>query len=135
MAADKDTGPEVVDSPIDETHDVNDYIREPGARPSGWMYRQHKIGKYAIPWYAHPKTQLTMVAFVCFLCPGMFNALSGLGGGGKAASDTQLADNMVSLDFLFSYFPIFPNPTISPPRFPPSLPQLFNSPTPAEPLI
>ncbi|RAL64249.1 hypothetical protein DID88_002141 [Monilinia fructigena] len=36
--------------------------------------------------------QLTMVAFVCFLCPGMFNALGGLGGGGK--SDPTLADNM-----------------------------------------
>lgn len=34
-----------------------------------------------------------MVAFVCFLCPGMFNALGGLGGGGK--SDPTLADNMV----------------------------------------
>lgn len=36
-----------------------------------------------------------MVAFVCFLCPGMFNALSGLGGGGK--SDPGLADKMVWL--------------------------------------
>jgi hypothetical protein len=35
-----------------------------------------------------------MVALVCFLCPGMFNALGGMGGGGKA--DTNLADNMVS---------------------------------------
>jgi hypothetical protein len=35
-----------------------------------------------------------MVAFVCFMCPGMFNALSGLGGGGKA--DPTLADQMVS---------------------------------------
>jgi hypothetical protein len=33
------------------------------------------------------------VAFVCFLCPGMFNALTGLGGGGKTS--TTLADNMV----------------------------------------
>jgi hypothetical protein len=35
-----------------------------------------------------------MVAFVCFMCPGMFNALGGLGGGGK--TDATLADNMVS---------------------------------------
>jgi len=105
MAADKDTAPEVADSPVDETHDINEYVGEPAARPSGWMYRQHKIGKYTIPWYAHPKTQLTMVALVCFLCPGMFNALSGLGGGGKQASDTQLADNMNTA--LYSTFAVF----------------------------
>lgn len=61
--------------------------------PAGWMYRQRKIGSLRIPWYASPKSQLLMVSFVCFLCPGMFNALGGLGGGGKA--DATLADNMV----------------------------------------
>lgn len=60
-------------------------------RPAGWMYKN--IGK--LGWYASPKVQLGMVAFVCFMCPGMFNALSGLGGGGKA--DPTLADQMVSL--------------------------------------
>jgi hypothetical protein len=81
----KDTVPS---NPIDE---------EPiGAlgRPEGWMYREIKIGPIRIPWYASPKTQLTMVAFVCFMCPGMFNALGGLGGGGKA--DAKTADDMVS---------------------------------------
>lgn len=63
-------------------------------RPQGWMYKQHKLLAWKFPWYASPKTQLGMVAFVCFLCPGMFNALSGLGGGGKA--DATLADDMVS---------------------------------------
>lgn len=58
-------------------------------RPPGWMYK--KLPKFG--WYASPKVQLGMVAFVCFLCPGMFNALSGLGGGGKA--DPSLADDMV----------------------------------------
>ena len=48
-------------------------------RPSGWMYK--KLGP--LGWYASPAFQLTMVGFVCFLCPGMFNALSGLGGGGQ----------------------------------------------------
>ena len=63
------------------------------ARPSGWMYRQRKLLFWTIPWYASPKIQLGMVAFVCFTCPGMFNALSGLGGGGK--TNFTLADNMV----------------------------------------
>jgi hypothetical protein len=62
--------------------------------PQGWMYRQRKIGSLVIPWYASPKVQLLMVSMVCFLCPGMFNALGGLGGGGKA--DATLADQMVS---------------------------------------
>jgi hypothetical protein len=61
--------------------------------PQGWMYRQRKIGSLLLPWYASPKVQLLMVSMVCFLCPGMFNALGGLGGGGKA--DATLADNMV----------------------------------------
>lgn len=59
------------------------------------MYRERRIGKFAIPWYASPKVQLGMVAFVCFLCPGMFNALGGMGGGGRA--DPTLGDNMVCL--------------------------------------
>lgn len=62
--------------------------------PQGWMYRQRKIGSIVLPWYASPKVQLLMVSMVCFLCPGMFNALGGLGGGGKA--DATLADNMAS---------------------------------------
>jgi hypothetical protein len=62
-------------------------------RPTGWMYKSIGFGKFNIGWYASPKFQLGMVAFVCFLCPGMFNALSGLGGGGKA--DATLADDMV----------------------------------------
>jgi len=66
---------------------------------------EHQVTVEKIPWkykkwfgkptyyYASPKVQLTMVALVCFLCPGMFNALNGMGGGGKA--DPTLADNMV----------------------------------------
>jgi hypothetical protein len=60
----------------------------------GWKYKQRKLLGFTFPWYASPSVQLTMVAFVCFLCPGMFNALGGLGGGGKA--DATLADDMVS---------------------------------------
>ena len=63
-------------------------------RPSGWLYKSFRIGPIYIPWYASPRIQLGMIAFVCFMCPGMFNALSGLGGGGK--KDATLADNMVS---------------------------------------
>jgi hypothetical protein len=65
--------------------------------PRGWMYKSWKIGPWRTPWYASPRFQLGMVSFVCFMCPGMFNALSGLGGGGK--SDPQLADQMVLFIF------------------------------------
>jgi hypothetical protein len=53
------------------------------ARPKGWMYKEFKFGFIKIPWYASPKMQLFLVALVCFLCPGMFNAVNGLGAGGQ----------------------------------------------------
>ena len=63
-------------------------------RPRGWMYKRLGSDKFNVGWYASPKFQLGMVAFVCFLCPGMFNALSGLGGAG--IKNPALADQMVS---------------------------------------
>jgi hypothetical protein len=48
--------------------------------PSGWMYKRFKILSFELPWYASPPAQLLVVAIVCFLCPGMFNALNGMGG-------------------------------------------------------
>ncbi|KAK7416274.1 hypothetical protein QQX98_005345 [Neonectria punicea] len=57
-------------------------------RPRGWIYKGFNIGGSEI-WYASPKVQLLMVSFVCFLCPGMFNALSGLGGGGQVDATAQ----------------------------------------------
>ncbi|KAF6794594.1 UNC93-like protein 7 [Colletotrichum sojae] len=65
-----------------------------GPRPAGWMYRGFTFRGKEL-WYASPRIQLFMVSFVCFLCPGMFNALTGLGGGGqvntKAQSDANTA--------------------------------------------
>ncbi|RXG44909.1 hypothetical protein VDGE_03832 [Verticillium dahliae] len=63
-------------------------------RPAGWVYKGWRMFGREY-WYASPRIQLFMVSFVCFLCPGMFNALSGLGGGGqvnpKAANDANTA--------------------------------------------
>ncbi|KAJ5807975.1 hypothetical protein N7474_009244 [Penicillium riverlandense] len=93
-----DKGPEpahIVDEPVDVLQ-----------RPPGWMYKSWTIGRWRTPWYASPRFQLGMVAFVCFMCPGMFNALGGLGGGGQA--DPHLADEMVLFTFsnltLYSVF-------------------------------
>ncbi|ORY85979.1 major facilitator superfamily domain-containing protein [Leucosporidium creatinivorum] len=46
-------------------------------------------------WYSQPVVQVCLIAMVCFLCPGMYNALSGIGGGGqvdpKASNDGSVA--------------------------------------------
>ncbi|KAK8094353.1 hypothetical protein PG997_001038 [Apiospora hydei] len=63
-------------------HDTPAVADGPITRPSGWQYKGFKLGKREL-WYASPKVQLLMVSMVCFLCPGMFNALQGLGGGGQ----------------------------------------------------
>ncbi|KAF1987209.1 MFS general substrate transporter [Aulographum hederae CBS 113979] len=52
-------------------------------RPTGWLYKKWKIGPITIPWIASPPVQLVFVSLVCFLCPGMFNAVNGMGGGGQ----------------------------------------------------
>lgn len=83
------------EKPLDEVNSTDNSVEGVLARPSGWMYKQVRVGKWFFPWYASPVAQLVIVAFVCFLCPGMFNALSGMGGGGqvnaKAADDSNVA--------------------------------------------
>jgi hypothetical protein len=63
--------------------------------PDSWKYKKIKIGPWTLPWYASPPTQLFIVSFVCFMCPGMYNALSGMGGGGqidqRPSNDAQTA--------------------------------------------
>lgn len=39
-------------------------------RPKGWKYRSLRIGPIKLPCYASPESQLILVSFVCFLCPG-----------------------------------------------------------------
>lgn len=51
--------------------------------PDSWKYRRFSIGSFKLPWFASPPVQLVIVSFVCFMCPGMFNALNGMGGGGQ----------------------------------------------------
>ncbi|KAJ8088913.1 hypothetical protein PM082_014159 [Marasmius tenuissimus] len=54
-------------------------------------------------WYSHPITQTCMLGFVCFMCPGLFNALNGLGAGGQVDSTTSANANAA----LYSTFAIF----------------------------
>lgn len=51
--------------------------------PDSWKYKRLSIGSFKLPWFASPPVQLVIVSFVCFMCPGMFNALNGMGGGGQ----------------------------------------------------
>lgn len=78
---------------------ANDYGLDHDPTPS----RIHRRLPFGLPPYASPPIQLLVVSLVCFLCPGMFNALGGMGGGGqvdaKAANDANTA--------LYSTFAVF----------------------------
>ncbi|KAF7509629.1 hypothetical protein GJ744_007667 [Endocarpon pusillum] len=82
---------------IDEKHAASDTMgtktppgndpaileNDPALTGKPWMYKTTKLGPIKIPYYASPPFQLGLVAFVCFLCPGMFNAVNGLGAAGQ----------------------------------------------------
>ncbi|XP_015878615.1 UNC93-like protein 1 [Ziziphus jujuba] len=53
--------------------------------------------------YNSPLVQVILIGLVCFCCPGMFNALSGMGGGGQV--DPTASDN--SLIALYTTFAVF----------------------------
>ncbi|KAJ1954004.1 hypothetical protein EC988_002669 [Linderina pennispora] len=53
--------------------------------------------------YTSPLTQVIIVGFICFLCPGMFNALNGMGGGGQVDASTASNGNTA----LYSTFVVF----------------------------
>ncbi|KAF8898328.1 hypothetical protein BD779DRAFT_1666199 [Infundibulicybe gibba] len=55
--------------------------------------------------YYHPVTQVSMLGFVCFMCPGLFNALNGLGAGGQVDSTTSAnANAALYATFAFAAF-------------------------------
>lgn len=53
--------------------------------------------------YNSPLVQVILIGVICFCCPGMFNALSGMGGGGQV--DHTASNN--SLTALYTTFAIF----------------------------
>ncbi|KAF8138152.1 major facilitator superfamily domain-containing protein [Boletus edulis] len=56
--------------------------------------------------YYHPYFQVTMLGFVCFMCPGMFNALGGIGGGGQVSTTAQ-ANAGTATYATFAFFAFF----------------------------
>lgn len=53
--------------------------------------------------YNSPLVQIILIGFVCFCCPGMFNALSGMGGGGQV--NATASNN--ALTALYTTFAVF----------------------------
>ena len=43
--------------------------------------------------YYSSTTQIVMLGFLCFMCPGLFNALNGLGAGGQVDSTNSANSN------------------------------------------
>ncbi|KAK7061445.1 hypothetical protein R3P38DRAFT_657503 [Favolaschia claudopus] len=56
--------------------------------------------------YSHPRTQVALLGLVCFMCPGLFNALSGIGGGGQL-DQTTAANANVALYSAFAVIAFF----------------------------
>ncbi|KAJ7596262.1 MFS general substrate transporter [Mycena floridula] len=56
--------------------------------------------------YYHPITQVSMLGFVCFMGPGLFNALNGLGAGGQIDSATNSNSN-AALYATFAFMAFF----------------------------
>ena len=72
-------------------------------------YRQKSrfhLGSWYLPAFRSPVTQIAMVGLICFMCPGMFNALTSLGGGGQLDPYAQTNAN-VALYTTFAVFGFF----------------------------
>ena len=90
--AEKNNVPTAETRPASSDHSQTMSSEEQGvaaAPPKSWKYREFNIFGHRI-WYASPPAQLIIVSLVCFLCPGMFNAVQGMGGGGQV--DTSAAN-------------------------------------------
>jgi hypothetical protein len=88
-----------------------DYLVEEYSSPSPALggyssYVQDSASPYPYPYpddnssiltprtiFYHPRTQVVLLGFVCFMCPGLFNALNGLGAGGQVDSTTSANAN------------------------------------------
>lgn len=81
------------EKPVTARTSISHERAEEDQRPhsEAWIYKTYNFGPIHVPAYASPPFQLGIVALTCFMCPGMFNAVSGLGGGGQFSS--TVADN------------------------------------------
>ncbi|EJD55106.1 MFS general substrate transporter [Auricularia subglabra TFB-10046 SS5] len=78
----------------DDEATLNDFTVVTVERPTGWAGL-----------YRNTFAQVIMLGFVCFMGPGLFNALNGLGGGGQFDSRTNAnANTAVYASFAFFAF-------------------------------
>ena len=104
MSDEKQTATTPTEVPVDTSNtNSGEYLYVD--RPAGWIYKGFRIGKKEY-WYASPAVQLLMVSFVCFLCPGMFNALNGIGGAGQVDPSAQQRAN-TALNAVFAVVAFF----------------------------
>ena len=84
---------------------------EKGYPPSGSDVSQREVSSPAPhtgfkAWYYNTVTQVVMLGFVCFMGPGLYNALNGLGGGGRV--DTKTNSNANAVHYAtFAFFAFF----------------------------
>ncbi|KAJ2053053.1 hypothetical protein H4S04_000926 [Coemansia sp. S16] len=82
----------LVSAPPPQVKPVEIVAEETGEDDESVPEDLHKWSVYEIAFrgasYFSPMTQVVLVGFVCFLCPGMFNALNGMGGGGQVDRTT-----------------------------------------------
>ena len=97
----KMSAPEVTTGTSTPPHDEEKQAPEVSHQPLGkpWMYKRFGFGRAKMS-YASPQFQVIFVAMVCFLCPGMYNAVSGLGAAGfVTAHDIDNASTALNSTF------------------------------------
>ncbi|KAH8731507.1 major facilitator superfamily domain-containing protein [Phaeosphaeriaceae sp. PMI808] len=77
-----------------------------GESPVGWKNKRIRFGPITLPAYASPESQLLLISFVCFLCPGMFNALNGLGGAGQLDKKENIDASTAANSALYATFAV-----------------------------
>ncbi|CDK28771.1 unnamed protein product [Kuraishia capsulata CBS 1993] len=87
--------PELIETHLEELSSKSVDIYEVNEDNKGWYTKRLRLGAFKCLPYNASFVQLLMTAFVCFLCPGMYNSLSGMGqGGGQVDTSTS---NIASL--------------------------------------
>ncbi|RDB28756.1 UNC93-like protein 2 [Hypsizygus marmoreus] len=69
----------------------SNYDVHPGASLESWKTKVHEV-------WRTPLSQILLISIICFCCPGMYNAISGLGGSGQL--DSTVAANATYRPYL-----------------------------------
>ncbi|KAI0903897.1 putative MFS transporter [Ustulina deusta] len=93
-----------------ETHSSYEQSPRTQQQWEGNFYQSHS--SKLIRFYAHPWTQILLISLICFCLPGIYNALSGIGGSGQvdptvAANATVALLSTTAATALFIAGPIF----------------------------